>query len=213
VTCTPSSNVITPNADSTDICEYLSLAAGTTIANPTHTGSNPVNGQTLEFVLQSAAPQTLTFGTDYSTECGIAFPTGTTGDGATKNHLLFEYNTTSTKWCLLASTKGAPARITSLSSSTTYTCPGDTSDKCKMSMTGASGSVTFAAPTGSPQDGQFLRMDILCTNTQTFSFNSIFIPSPNIPLPGQCNGDTSKYVKMGFEYSSDLVKWQIVATN
>lgn len=104
--------------------------------------------------------------------------------------------------------------ISTLSSSTTYTCPrGGAVSQCKMAMTGATGTLTIAAPTGTPQDGDRMLMRLRCTNSQTFSFNGIFIGSPNIPLPTACPSDTTKETVLGVLYSSDLTKWQLLAVN
>jgi hypothetical protein len=104
-------------------------------------------------------------------------------------------------------------RVTPLTSSTTYTCPGDTSDVCKMAMTGVAGTVTIAQPTGTPADSDMLLLRLRCTNAQTLSFHAIFIASPNIAVPTTCPADTSKDMVVGVMYSSDLTKWQILAVN
>jgi len=104
-------------------------------------------------------------------------------------------------------------RVTSLSTSSTFTCTGDASDICKMQMTGSSGTFTIAAPSGTPNDGDQLEFWFLCTNSQTFSWNAIFIDSPNVVKQTTCPADTAKWTKTGIEYSSDLTKWQVIATN
>jgi hypothetical protein len=210
---TPSANVITPNADSTDILYNYTLAAGTTIANPTATGSNPVDQQRLEFTFKTAAPQTLSWGTAFNTECGLPLPTSTSGDGATYDHFLFRYSTTSAKWCLLAASKAPSRRVTTLSSATTYTCPAAVSDQCEMAMVGATGTVTMAAPTGSPSNGDLLMLGLLCTNAQTLTWNAIFVASPNVPLASSCPADTTRLSLYGLRYSSLISKWQLISTN
>jgi hypothetical protein len=82
-----------------------------------------------------------------------------------------------------------------------------------MQMTGAAGTLTVAAPTGTPADGDKLLFLFMCTNTQTFSWNSIFIASPNIALPSQCPAGTSNWFAAGFRYSTTLVKYQLLASN
>lgn len=212
-TLTPVSNTITPNADTTDIAENFTLAASTTIAAPSATAPNPRDQQRLEFVLKSAAPQVLTWNAAYSTTCGIALPATTTGDGTTYDHFLFLYHADNSTWCLVASTKAPGQRITTLASATTYTCPNGTSDRCEMQMTGTSGTLTVAAPTGTAQNGDMLLLAFLCTNAQTLSWNSIFVGSPNVPLPTTCPSNVNQWTVAGVQYSTVLSKWQLLATN
>lgn len=103
--------------------------------------------------------------------------------------------------------------VTTLSTSTTYTCPGDTSNICEMQMTGSAGTLTVAAPTGTPTNGQYLMLGFLCTNAQTFSWNAIFIASPNVSLPTTCPVGVTTWTKIGAQYSTVLTKWQVIATN
>jgi hypothetical protein len=103
--------------------------------------------------------------------------------------------------------------LTTLSSSSTFTCPRDSSSECAMQMTGAAGTLTVAAPTGTPADGDKLLFLFMCTNTQTFSWNAIFIASPNISLPATCPAGVSSWFAAGFRYSTTLVKYQLLASN
>jgi len=201
---------VTPNIDTTDVAYRYDLAVATTVANPTGT---PVDQQSLEFVLKGATPQTLTWGTSYSNECGLSLPTGITGDNLTYNHFLFVYNTTSAKWCLLATTKGPQQRVTTLASSVTFTCPADTSDQCSMQNTGAAGTITIANPTGSSSDGDMVMFLLLCTNAQTLSWGSAYVASPNVSLPTACPASTTAWTAIGLRYSSVLSKYQALATN
>ena len=209
VPLTPAANVITPNADTTDIGYNYTLAADTLFAAPTATGSNPVDGQLLEVVLKTAAVRLLTWNAMYSTECGLPLPTGTTGDGATYNHFLFKYTANSAKWCLLSTTKSPPRRVTTLASGTTYTCPGDTSDLCEMAMTGAAGTLTMAAPTGAPNNGDRLTLLVKCTNLQTFVWNAIYLASPSQILPAVCPG-VNIWNTIDLQYNSTQAKWLVM---
>ena len=104
-------------------------------------------------------------------------------------------------------------RVLTLTSSTTYAPTTDT-DQVEMAMTGGAGTLTVNAPTGTtPVNGQLLLLGFLCTNSQTFSWNSIYIPSPNISTPSVCPADVTKWFSVGAKYSSVLTKWQIIATN
>ena len=103
--------------------------------------------------------------------------------------------------------------ITTLSSSTTYLCPRDTSRQCRMSMTGASGTITVSAPSGTPVDGDQIIFRLICTNSQAISHNSIFINSLNVSAPTTCPADITKELMWGALYSGTLAKWQVIATN
>jgi hypothetical protein len=103
--------------------------------------------------------------------------------------------------------------LTTLSSSSTFTCPRDSSSECQMQMTGAAGTLTVAAPTGTPADGDKLLFLFMCTNTQTFSWNAIFVASPNISLPSTCPAGVGNWFAAGFRYSTTLVKYQLLASN
>jgi hypothetical protein len=210
LTCTPAANVITPNADSMDVCEYYSLTAATQIANPTATGLNPRAHQRLEIALKSATPQALTFGTNYDETCGQPKPTSTTGNGTAIDHFLFVFSPLTTKWCMVATSQPPALRITTLASATTFTCPRDTADQCKMAMTGAAGTLTMAQPTGTPTDGAALEFRLRCTNAQTFAWNAIFQAGPGLTLPATCLASTTVETIVDFLYSSDLLKWQMV---
>lgn len=101
-----------------------------------------------------------------------------------------------------------------LSSSSTFTCArqGET-NFCEMQMTGATGTITIAAPTGTPANNDRMVFKFLCTNAQTLSWNSIFIASPNIPIPTSCPAGTTTWTMVGAFYSTVLTKWEIAATN
>ncbi len=105
-------------------------------------------------------------------------------------------------------------RVSILTSSSTFTCDADGSDQCFMAQTGGAGTLTVAAPSpSSPDDGDLLMYRLKCTNAQTYSFHSIYIASPSIPLPTTCPADTTKETILGFLYSSNLTKWQLIASN
>ena len=213
-TCTPVANVITPNADSMDVCEYYALTATTMIATPTASGSNPRNHQRLTISLASAAAQTLTWDTGYAADCGQPLPTSTVPSATLPFiHLLLEYQSTSAHWCLLASNMAPGRRVTTLTSSATFTCPQALADQCEMAMTGAAGSLTMAAPTGSPNNGDLVLFILLCTNAQTFSWNAVFIASPSIALPSTCPASTTVPNAYGFRFSALVSKWQLLSVN
>jgi hypothetical protein len=109
--------------------------------------------------------------------------------------------------------KRVSKRVTILSSSATYTCPGDTSDQCRMANTAATGTLTIAQPTGTPNDGDLLLLRMKCTNAQTLSFAAIFVASPNVAIPTTCAASTTTETIVGAMYSSDLTKWVVIASN
>lgn len=103
---TVTANAITPNCDTTDLVVVDSLSADLTINNPSPcTGSNPRNGQRLEFRLKSATSRVLTWDTGYTAGAGLALVTSTTGNGVVADRFLYEYNTTTAKWEQTATTK------------------------------------------------------------------------------------------------------------
>jgi hypothetical protein len=103
-----------------------------------------------------------------------------------------------------------PLRTTTVASSTTITANSDTTDLVNQINTQAAGTLTIAAPTGSPVDGQRLTLRITSTNTQTFSWNAIFGGGADMALPTSTSG-ASKEDYIGFIYDSVNVKWHLVA--
>src|SRR5215471_8184282 len=104
-------------------------------------------------------------------------------------------------------------RVTTLTSSTTYTCAWDSSDQCYMAMTGAAGTLSVATPTGTPVDGEKVMFRFLCTNSQVFNWSSAFIASPDIPLPTTCPASVTAEFMVGVLYSGGLAKYQVIASN
>jgi len=108
--------------------------------------------------------------------------------------------------------------VQTLTSSATYTCARNgpstqpVLNQCKMSMTAASATVTFAAPSGTPQDGDRMILRLRCTNAQTIAYNAIFINSLSVIAPVSCPADTTKDTAIGILYSADLTKWQVYAS-
>ena len=224
-TCNPvgaAPPTITPNMDNTDICEAFGLTANTTIADPVYTAPRPYNNQRLEFIFKGASPVQLTWGPAYSGECGLPLPVGITGDGTgptgTRNHYLFGYNTSggSNKLCLLATTRSPGRGVTELSVATTnptLTCNADANDECNYALTGAAGTATLGVPGGTPTNGQMLIIGLRCTvAVQTIAYNAMFIPSRDVVLPTSCPVAASPWIKLGFEYSTALTKWQLVGS-
>jgi hypothetical protein len=214
VLLSPLSNVVTPNADTTDTGYNYSLAAATTVANPTATPPNPQDQQLLELVFKTAAPQVLSWGLAFSPNCGLALPTGTTGDGVTYNHFLFSYHVDMAKWCLIATTKGPLNRVTTLSAAANFACPWSVSDQCQMKLTSGFTTLAIQAPTGA-NDGDMVLFLLQCQATATLTWDPAFIDSPNVTRPTSCPSTTwnTTWMVMGVRFSTDLGKYQILGTD
>lgn len=104
VTSVPSGVSITPNADTTDmLTQANSTPAGTlTINAPTGT---PVDGQKLIIRVTCTNSQTLSFNAIYRGSSDLGLPATTTG-ASKADYLGFIYNSSATKWDLLAKVFG-----------------------------------------------------------------------------------------------------------
>ena len=219
VTQTISSNAFAINLATTRIAVVPALSAGVTVSAPTTSGSFPYDGQETTIVfLPSSAPQSITWNAAWSARGGLALPTSVLGDNDTISWVKFAYVASIDKHVMLATTLGVEPNITTLTSSTTYTCPHLTSRKCKMTMTGAAGTVTIAIPSGgTPTDGKQLSLWIKCTNLQSLTLATgagAFIESPNVPITGlSCPAGGASYTAIGAEYDAGLDRWQVLATN
>jgi hypothetical protein len=202
-------NAITPNVDTTDVAILDAISADLTINAPVGTGGNPVNEQELLFRFLSAVPRALTWNAIFTAENGPPLPTTTTGDGVTYDRFKFIYNSTSAKWGLIASTKGTARGVTTLASSTTLACNADLAGTCEMQMTGATGTITVSAPLGTLTNAQELRLRLLCTNSQTLSWNAVFLANAMQTVPTTCPADTTRWLTTDWVYSSVLTKWQL----
>jgi hypothetical protein len=207
------------------------LGVGTVTVTPT---TSTIDGAATLVLPTKSAVDIYSDGTNYATHSGFPNPMTTAGDllyGGTNGIPtrvpfgtgLFRGNgASSPSFAELSGdcvTNGSNAvtcdpLITTLSTSTTYTCPWNTARDCEMSMTGTAGTVNFAPPSGgTPPNGRRLWTRIKCTNTQVITTDTIFIPSPNIPLPTQCLGGTAGWIGYGWVYSTVLSKWQLWAVN
>lgn len=103
-------------------------------------------------------------------------------------------------------------RIVVIADGTSITMNADTTDIATQANTQAVGTLTINAPTGTPANGQQLMLRLRSTNVQTFSWNSVFAGSSDVPLPTASSGATL-YDYMGFQYNSTASKWQLLAKN
>ena len=101
-------------------------------------------------------------------------------------------------------------RVTAVASATTITANVDTTDILTQANTQAAGTLTIAAPTGTPTNGQKLVIRVTCTNAQTLSWNAAFRGSNDLALPAATTG-SSKVDYVGFFYNSTALKWDLVA--
>ena len=88
----------------------------------------------------------------------------------------------------------------------------DTTDLAYQVNTQGAGTLTINAPTGTLKNGDKLLLRIKATNVQTFSWNSVFSGSSDLPLPSTTSG-AGKTDYIGFMYNTTDSKWQLIATN
>ena len=88
-------------------------------------------------------------------------------------------------------------RIVTIADGTTITMNANTTDVAIQTNTQSIGTLTIAAPTGIPADGQRLTLRLKSSSVQTFSWNAIFAGSNDVPLPTQSSG-SNKFDYIGF---------------
>jgi len=103
-------------------------------------------------------------------------------------------------------------RVATIIDGVSITINCDTTDTAFQTNTQATGTLSINAVTGTPVNGQKLILKIKSTNVQTFSWNAAFSGSTDSTLPSVTSGG-NKYDYMGFIYSSDISKWQLIAKN
>ena len=222
---TPSGSPLTVqiNCDNTDIATIDALAGDLTMAAPLCTGSNPEPEQELEVRLRSATQRVITWNDAFCEDNNIPLFAATTGDGVKFDRIKFRRNSLSACWSVISTTRGTNKGVTTLTSSTTFTCQVDIAEACEMQATMAAGGpgtpITIAIPT-SPTvpltNGQKVLFRLLCTNAQTVVMTTGaggFVASPNVPLLTACPAGTSAWTAAGAIFSSVLNRWQIYATN
>lgn len=101
-------------------------------------------------------------------------------------------------------------RVTAVSSGGTITPDANTTDMVTQANTASAGTLTIAAPTGTPVNGQKLLIRITCTNAQTLSFNAIYRSSSDLGFPASTTGST-KTDYLGFVYNTSATKWDMLA--
>jgi hypothetical protein len=105
-----------------------------------------------------------------------------------------------------------PNRVISYTDQNSITINADTTDTATQSYTGAAGTLTINAPTGTLVNGQKILFRLTTTNAQTLSFNAIFRGSTDLTLPTTSSG-SSKTDYLAFIYNSAASKWDLLAKN
>lgn len=104
--------------------------------------------------------------------------------------------------------KRITARVNTITSSATPTPAGDTTDE--FTVTAQAAAAAFAAPTGTPTDGQKLIIRIKDNATaRALTWNAIYRASTDISLP--ITTVVSKTMYLGFIYNSTDSTWDLVA--
>lgn len=100
-------------------------------------------------------------------------------------------------------------RVVTLTDAATVTPNADTTDMGI--LTSLSQTTTFANPTGTPTDGQFLELRIKSGTTRSVSFGAQYrATSVALPTATQGSSVTERWI---FEWNSADSKWDIVTTN
>jgi len=189
----------------------IAVASGTFTITLVASGSQPANGKYIRVINYGSGTvtiarsgQNINGGTT-----SLTLPAGSATDPA------YAFILSDGTHYLAAVVKPTSQVITTLATSTTYTCPGPvgSSAACEMQMTGVAGTVTIAAPTGTPKNGDMLLFGLLCTNAQTLSWDTVFVASVNVAIPTSCPANVTQWLQVGARYSTVLSKWQVLASN
>lgn len=150
----------------------------------------------------------LVIGTNVQASDATLLSLATLGTAANK----IAYTTGVDTWAEATATAFARARwgraVTSTASSATPTPNADTDEVYE--LTAQAAAATFGAPTGTPGDGQQLRIRIKDNGTaQTLAFNAIYRGGTDLALP--TTTVLSKTMYLAFIYNAADVKWDYVA--
>jgi hypothetical protein len=213
---TVTANAFTINLDITDIAEVPPLAAAVTVNAPTATGSNPrpYHELTISFS-PTSAPRPITWNAIFSGDATVALPTSTTGNGSTWDLVKMLYNATTAKYMVVATTTGVNRGITTLASSSTYTCNPLIAESCEMQNTDSPGTgITMAIAAGSYTNGTKLLMRVRCTGNQALTLpGTTFLGSTDVPITGIACSSNAFWKQLGVIYSQVDTKWQLYAVN
>jgi len=165
--------------------ELTSEAAGTSPTRPAIPSAIVTASQVMYTQLGPTGPT----GT-----AGITGPTGATGSTGTTGPTGPMYG----------------SRVVAVADATSVTIDANTTDLATQANTQATGTLTINAPTGTLSNGQKIMFRLTSTNTQTFSWNSVFAGSTDLTLPTESSGG-GKSDYFGFIYNSTATKWQLLA--
>jgi hypothetical protein len=173
---------------------YGLLAAGTAATNAVQTLATGTSGQILKSNGSAALP---TFQTGAKADVGLGNVDNTSD--ATKN------SATAT-----LTNKRITARISTTASSATPTPNADTDDQ--YNVTALAAAATFGAPTGTPTDGQELRIRIKDNGTaRALSWNAIYVSSGLGTL--LTTTVINKTHLLRFRYDAAAVKWACISSD
>jgi hypothetical protein len=95
-----STSTLTPEIDTYNAFTITALASNLTIAN--HSTSTPTDFEMIKIrILDNGTARTISFGTNYVARAGVSLPTTTTVSKLLE--MAFEWNSSLSKWVLLAS--------------------------------------------------------------------------------------------------------------
>lgn len=129
----------------------------------------------------------------------------------TSVNVMLDSNVTLTAVQILIN-KAITPRVIVMADATSFTPTGDTADINTQVNTQAVGTLTGNAPSGTPMDGQKIRLFLKCTNVQTFSWNATYVGSATIPMPTTTTG-AAKTDEFEFEYRFLNTKWNLTEAN
>lgn len=189
------------------------------------TASNSTGTVTLSLPQSIATSSSVTFATSTLTNLSVSgwYKDGASATGTSGNVL--QSTGTSTRWVATSTlgfatlggtetltNKRITQRVVSMADATSTTPTGDTADMDTQANTQSAGTLTVNAPSGTPTDGQKLIIRIKSTNVQTFSWNSIYRGSTDLPLETATTG-SSKTDYYGFIYNAADTKWDYMSKN
>lgn len=100
-------------------------------------------------------------------------------------------------------------RVTVLTDGYSIAPNADTTDMAIQTNTQTLGTLSIAAPSGTPVDSQKIMIRITSTNAHTLSWSSSIAGSVDTPLPGSLTG-ASKTDYIGLIYSAAANKWHLL---
>lgn len=207
VVMTPVANEIEPNCASVDVVAVNALSANLTVKNPLCT---PKASQELDFRFFCSAQRLLFWGNKFSITAGVPLLNVCTGDGSTFDYIKFRWNTVNSFWESVA-VKATGKGVATLTSSTTFTPPADVASRVEMQMTGATGTLTVAAPSPStPANGDLMWLAFQCTNLQTFSWNAIYLDGIYQTKPTTCPANVNTWLEVLVRYSNVESGWVVL---